>query len=76
VRGFFDKVVEIDTCHLQEEPTNLIRKAVAKFAIEHQLPFYNIRQHEGWLRNMFVRDATTGELMVNIVLGMKTKNTG
>jgi 23S rRNA (uracil1939-C5)-methyltransferase len=69
VRGFFDKVVEIDTCHLQEEPTNLIRKAVAKFAIDHQLPFYNTRAHEGWLRNMFVRNTTTGELMINVVLG-------
>lgn len=69
VRGFFDKVVEIDTCHLQEEPTNLIRKAVAQFAIEHQLPFYNTRSHEGWLRNMFVRNTTTGELMINVVLG-------
>jgi 23S rRNA (uracil1939-C5)-methyltransferase len=69
VRGFFDKVVEIDTCHLQEEPTNLIRKAVAKFAIDHELPFYNTRSHEGWLRNMFVRNTTTGELMINVVLG-------
>ena len=69
VRGFFDKVVEIDTCHLQEEPTNFIRKAVAQYAIDHQLPFYNIRLHEGWLRNMFVRNTTTGELMINLVLG-------
>ncbi len=69
VRGFFDKVVEIDTCHLQEEPTNLIRKVVAQYAIDNQLPFYNIRSHEGWLRNMFVRNTTTGELMINLVLG-------
>ena len=69
VRGFFDKVVEIDTCHLQEEPTNLIRKAVAKFGVDNQLPFYNIKQHQGWLRNMFVRNTTTGELMINIMLG-------
>ena len=69
VRGFFDKVVEIDTCHLQEEPTNLIRKAVAQYAIDHQLPFYNTRSHQGWLRNMFVRNTTTGELMINLVLG-------
>lgn len=69
VRGFFDKVVEIDTCHLQEEPTNFIRKAVAQFAIDHQLPFYNTRAHEGWLRNMFVRNTTTAELMINVVLG-------
>lgn len=68
-RGFFDKVVEIDTCHLQEEPTNLIRKAVAGFAIAHGMPFYNTRAHEGWLRNMFVRNSTTGELMINVVLG-------
>jgi 23S rRNA (uracil1939-C5)-methyltransferase len=69
VRGFFDKVVEIDTCHLQEEPTNHIRKAAAAFAVEKGMPFYNIREHQGWLRNMFVRNATTGELMVNILFG-------
>lgn len=68
-RGFFDKVVEIDTCHLQAEPTNLIRKFVADYAIAHQLPFYNIKAHQGWLRNMFVRNTTTGELMVNLILG-------
>lgn len=69
VRGFFDKVVEIDTCYLQEEPTNYIRKAAAQFAIDNNLPFYDIKQHQGWLRNMFVRNTTTGELMVNVVLG-------
>lgn len=69
VRGFFDKVVEIDTCYLQEEPTNAIRKFVAAFAVEKGISFYNIRQHEGWLRNMFVRNTTTGELMINIVFG-------
>lgn len=74
VRGFFDKVVEIDTCHLQDEPTNLIRKAVAKFAVDKQLSFYNVRQHQGWLRNMFVRNTTTGELMINLVLGYEDEN--
>ncbi len=73
VRGFFDKVVEIDTCHLQEEPTNYIRKAVARFAVENDLPFYNVKNHTGWLRNMFVRNTTTGELMVNLVLGYEEK---
>lgn len=74
VRGFFDKVVEIDTCHLQDEPTNHIRKAVAKFAVDNLLPFYNVRSHEGWLRNMFVRNTTTGELMINIVLGYEDES--
>jgi 23S rRNA (uracil1939-C5)-methyltransferase len=73
VRGFFDKVVEIDTCHLQEEPGNHIRKVVAAFAVERNLPFYNTRSHEGWLRNMFIRNTTTGELMVNVVLGYEDR---
>lgn len=73
-RGFFDKVVEIDTCHLQEEPTNQIRKAVAQFAMDNGLAFYNNRSHTGWLRNMFVRNTTTGELMINIVLGYEEEN--
>jgi 23S rRNA (uracil1939-C5)-methyltransferase len=68
-KGVFDKVVEIHLCHLQEEPTNQIRNATRDFAVAHQMSFYDIRTHQGWLRNMQVRLATTGELMVNIVLG-------
>ncbi len=73
-RGFFEKVVEIDTCYLQSEPTNLMRKAVVNFALEHNMPFYNIKQHQGWLRNMFVRNTTQGEWMVNIILGYEAPN--
>jgi 23S rRNA (uracil1939-C5)-methyltransferase len=68
-RGFFDKVVAIDTCHLQDEPTNGIRKAIQAFAIDQGLPFYNPRTHEGWLRNLVVRNTRTGEWMIDIVLG-------
>ena len=68
-KGVFDKVVEIDTCHLQEEPTNLMRKEVAAFVKQLGLPFYDIKQHKGWLRNMQVRIASTGEIMVNIIIG-------
>jgi 23S rRNA (uracil1939-C5)-methyltransferase len=68
-RGFFEKVVAIDTCHLQDEPTNGIRKAIQAFAIDQGLPFYNPRTHEGWLRNLVVRNTRTGEWMIDIVLG-------
>lgn len=74
VRGFFDKVVEIDKCYLQEEPTNEIRKTVAAWALERNLPFYDVRKHHGWLRNMFIRNSTIGELMVNIVFGYEDEN--
>lgn len=68
-RGMFDKLVDIDVCHLQAEPTNRIRKAIKAFAIERDLPFYDIRLHQGWLRTMQVRLCATGELMVNVVFG-------
>ncbi|TKK67685.1 23S rRNA (uracil(1939)-C(5))-methyltransferase RlmD [Ilyomonas limi] len=68
-KGVFDKVVEIDICHLQEEPTNALRKTIAQYAKDNQLPFYDIKGHHGWLRTMQVRTTTTGELMVNVVVG-------
>jgi 23S rRNA (uracil1939-C5)-methyltransferase len=68
-RGLFDKVVDIDICHLQEEPTNRLRKAVKDFGLLHQLPFYDIKEHHGWLRNLQLRICTTGEIMANLVVG-------
>ena len=68
-KGIFDKVVEIDTCYLQSDPTNLIRKAIVSFAKKNKLTFYDARSHQGWLRNVMIRLANTNELMVNIVLG-------
>ncbi len=68
-KGFFDKIVDIQTCYLQAEPTNEIRLAVKEFAKENDWSFYDIRNHVGFLRTMQVRLCTTGELMVNIVVG-------
>jgi 23S rRNA (uracil1939-C5)-methyltransferase len=68
-RGLFDKVVDIDICHLQEEPTNRLRKAIKDFGLLHQLPFYDIKEHRGWLRNLQLRICTTGEIMANLVVG-------
>jgi 23S rRNA (uracil1939-C5)-methyltransferase len=68
-RGIFDKIVDVDTCYLQDEPTNLIRKEVKRWGIENGVSFYDIQRHEGFLRNVQVRLCRTGELMVNVVLG-------
>ncbi|MCX6212163.1 MAG: 23S rRNA (uracil(1939)-C(5))-methyltransferase RlmD [Bacteroidetes bacterium] len=72
-RGFFEKVVEIDKCYLQSEPTNDLRKAVVDFALENKMPFYNIKLHTGWVRNMFIRNTTKGEWMVNLILGYEAE---
>lgn len=68
-RGLFDKVVSIFECHLQQEPTNYIRLAVVEYASQNNISHYDIRNHTGFLRNLLIRIATTGEIMVNIVLG-------
>ncbi|HEY6900058.1 MAG TPA: 23S rRNA (uracil(1939)-C(5))-methyltransferase RlmD [Puia sp.] len=68
-KGLFDKVVDIDTCYLQEEPTNTLRKAVRDFGLTHDLSFYDIKAHQGWLRNLQLRVCTTGEVMANLVIG-------
>lgn len=69
--GIFDKLVDIDTCYLQAEPSNALRIAVKNFAKENGFEFYDIRGHHGFLRTMQVRICTTGEVMVNIVFGKK-----
>ncbi|HEX7846517.1 MAG TPA: 23S rRNA (uracil(1939)-C(5))-methyltransferase RlmD [Chitinophagaceae bacterium] len=69
VRGMFDKLVDVETCYLQAEPTNEIRLAIKEFAKKNGYSFYDIRNHVGFLRTMQVRLCTTGELMVNIVVG-------
>ena len=68
-KGFFDKIVNIQKCWLQSEPTNDIRNTIRQFALEHNFSFYDIREHRGLLRTMQVRLCRTGELMVNIVFG-------
>ncbi|WP_288073243.1 23S rRNA (uracil(1939)-C(5))-methyltransferase RlmD [Hydrotalea sp.] len=72
-KGIFDKVVEIDTCYLQNEPANAIRKAIVAFGRQQNIPFYDARLHTGWLRNVMIRLARSGELMVNIVMGYEDK---
>jgi 23S rRNA (uracil1939-C5)-methyltransferase len=63
--------VDIETCYLQAEPTNALRNSIADFARQNNFSFYDFKQKSGWLRNMMVRIATTGEIMINIVLAYK-----
>lgn len=72
-RGFFDKVVDINSCHLQGEPTNAIRKAIRNFVLENDWTFYDIRNHHGFIRTVQLRICRTKEIMVNVVLGEDDK---
>lgn len=67
VPGRFDKILQIDHCYLQGGLSNEIRNALFGFAKKEQISFYDLKQHEGALRNLVIRTASTGELMVIVV---------
>ena len=69
VGKFFDKVLDIDHCYLQPEPTNAIRLFIKDYMIRNGLSFYNIRDNYGFLRNMFVRSTDDGQVMVIVCFG-------
>lgn len=64
----FDRVVDVEQCHLQADPSNDIRLFVRQFTKEHGLSYYNVRQHEGLMRNLVIRCNAKGEFMVIIVI--------
>ena len=64
--GMWDKVVDIDKCHLQQEPANAIRNCVKQFALDNNLEFFNHREQSGFLRTLMIRNSSQGEFMVLI----------
>ncbi len=64
VQGMFDKVLNVRKCWLQPDPSNAIRNSVMEYAIDNHLEFYDLRNKEGFLRNLIIRTTSTGEVMV------------
>ena len=67
IPGLFDKIIDIETCWLQPDPSNPVRNFIRQYALKNQLPFFDIRQQNGFLRNMIVRTSSTGENMLIVV---------
>jgi len=70
----FDKILDIEHCYLQDDPSNQIRNAVRKYASTNELSFYDLRNHEGVLRNLIIRTSSTGEIMVAVVFAYPEQN--
>ncbi|MGB3618820.1 MAG: 23S rRNA (uracil(1939)-C(5))-methyltransferase RlmD [Catalinimonas sp.] len=64
----YDRILDIEHCYLQPDPSNAVRLAVRDYAKAHGLPFFNLVRQEGFLRNLIVRTTTTGEVMVILQL--------
>ncbi|MFD2743412.1 MULTISPECIES: 23S rRNA (uracil(1939)-C(5))-methyltransferase RlmD [Sphingobacterium] len=73
VPGRFDKILDIDHCFLQADPSNDIRNSIRAYAADHGISFYDLRAHQGALRNVIIRTASTGEVMVIVVFAYPTQ---
>lgn len=64
IPGAFDKILDIERCQLMTDINNRLRNGIRSYALEHGLTFYDIKGQHGLLRNMMVRNSSTGELML------------
>ena len=64
IPGMWDKILDIDECHLQRDPSNAIRNFIKQKAEALNLTFYNNRKQEGFLRTLMIRITSTGDVMV------------
>lgn len=62
----WDKILDIQKCHLQQDPSNAIRNEIRAFANANNLSFFNPREQEGLLRTLMIRTSSIGEIMVMI----------
>lgn len=70
IPGAFDKVLDIDYCHLQDAGIgNELRNFVKQYGKEHDLSFYDLRENHGLLRTLMIRTASTGEVMALMSFG-------
>lgn len=67
IPGRFDKILNVNHCWLQQEPSNALRNNILEFALQQSYSFYDIKAHTGALRNLIIRTSSTGEVMVIVV---------
>jgi 23S rRNA (uracil1939-C5)-methyltransferase len=69
IPGKFDKVLDLNKCHLMANPANAIRDAIKEFALKSDLTFFNLREQTGLFRNLIIRNSNTEEVMVLLSFG-------
>lgn len=74
IPGRFDKILDVNHCYLQADPSNAIRNRIDEFAKQNGYTYYDLRNHTGNLRNLVIRTSSTGELMVIVVFAYADKD--
>ena len=73
IPGRFDKILDINYCHLQKDPSNEIRNKLRRFAIENNITFFDVHKKTGDLRSLMIRNTLADELLVFIQFGNSSK---
>lgn len=74
IPGRFDKILDVNHCYLQAEPSNSLRNEIRDFTLQNGYTYYDLRNHQGMLRNLVVRTSSTGENMVIVVFAYAAQN--
>jgi 23S rRNA (uracil1939-C5)-methyltransferase len=74
IPGKFDRILNIDTCYLQDDLSNEIRNAVRKYTLAGDYSYYHQRNNDGLMRNLIIRNSTLAEWMVILVFGSNDRN--
>ncbi len=73
IPGMWDKILDIDKCWLQADPSNAIRNELKAFANRKNIPFFDPKQQKGVLRTLMTRSSSNGEIMVVVQFYSATK---
>ena len=76
ITNCFDKVLDIEECHLMPDINNRIRNGIRQFAREHAMTFYNEHTHQGQLRTLILRANHKGEIMLILSFGEPLDDNG
>lgn len=64
IPGMWSKILDLKECFLQEDPSNSIRLAVKEYAVKEGLDFFDVKNQEGFLRTLMMRQNSKGEWMI------------
>jgi len=67
--GFYNKVVNVNACHLQDNKGNIIRNKIRDYTQQKNYSYYDTNVHEGLMRNMIIRNTSVNEWMLIMIFG-------
>lgn len=73
ITGAFDKIYPIEKCWLMDDLCNQIRNEIRDYALNNNISFFDVREQTGLLRDIMIRNSSTGEWMVLVQFKFQEK---